>query len=156
MKIIFLDFNGVLDTYENMDIINKDNLIRLKTIVDETNSKVVISSSLKNSYYITGHLSKKLLNIIKEIKNIGIDVIGITPCDDTRENEIQLYLNNHPNIENFCILDDDYDMDSFRDNLVKLPLQSKESPNGLEDKHVSLAIHILNEQLYKQKTKSLK
>ena len=22
MKIIFLDFNGVLDTYENMDIIN--------------------------------------------------------------------------------------------------------------------------------------
>ena len=44
MKVIFLDFNGVLDTYDNMDEINPDNLNRLKHIVDETNSKIVISS----------------------------------------------------------------------------------------------------------------
>ena len=152
MKVIFLDFNGVLDTYENMNVIDQNNLNRLKKIIDETDSKIVISSSLKNSYYITGHLSKKLLNIIKEIKNIGIDVIGITPYDKTREIEIQLYLDNHPEIEIFCIIDDDYFMESFKDNLIKLPIQSEENPNGLEDEHVELAINILN----KQKTKSLK
>lgn len=54
MNVIFLDFNGVLDTYENMDEINKENLQRLKHITEETNAKVVISSSLKNSYYYTG------------------------------------------------------------------------------------------------------
>lgn len=152
MKVIFLDFNGVLDTYENMDIINKDNLLRLKTIVDKTNSKVVISSSLKNSYYITGNFSKKLLNIIRDIQNVGIDVIDITPNSYIRENEIKLYLDKHPEIEFFCIIDDDYYMENFKDNLIKLPMQSKEYPNGLEDKYVELAINILN----KQKTKSLK
>lgn len=45
MNVIFLDFNGVLDTYENMDEINKENLQRLKHIIEETNAKVVISSS---------------------------------------------------------------------------------------------------------------
>ena len=45
MNVIFLDFNGVLDTYENMDEINEGNLQRLKHIVDETNAKIVISSS---------------------------------------------------------------------------------------------------------------
>ena len=38
MNVIFLDFNGVLDTYENIDEINIDNLKRLKNIVDETES----------------------------------------------------------------------------------------------------------------------
>lgn len=57
MNVIFWDFNGVLDTYENIDKINKENLQRLKYIVDETNAKVVISSFLKNSYYYTGYFS---------------------------------------------------------------------------------------------------
>lgn len=47
MKVIFLDFNGVLDTYENMDEINPDNLQRLKHIANETEAKIVISSSSK-------------------------------------------------------------------------------------------------------------
>lgn len=76
MNVIFLDFNGVLDTYENMDEINEENLQRLKYIVDETNAKVVISSSLKNSYYYTGRFSEHLKNIIKEIQSVGIDIIN--------------------------------------------------------------------------------
>ncbi len=60
MNVIFLNFNGVLDTYENMDEINRGNLQRLKHIVDETNAKVVISSFLKNSYYYTGYFSQYL------------------------------------------------------------------------------------------------
>lgn len=36
MKVIFLDFNGVLDTYERMDEINFDNLERLKFIINQS------------------------------------------------------------------------------------------------------------------------
>ena len=61
MKIIFLDFNGVLDTYDNMNEIDQNNLKRLKYIIDKTNAKVVISSSIKNSYYYTGSFNKHLI-----------------------------------------------------------------------------------------------
>ncbi len=143
MKVIFLDFNGVLDTYENMDEINRDNLMRLKCIVDKTNAKIVISSSLKNSYYITGRFSKRLQNIIKEIESVGIEVIGITPYLKTREEEIKSYLSYHPEIEAFCILDDDFEMESLKDNLVKLPSQMQIDQSGLEDEHIHMAIRIL-------------
>lgn len=66
MKVIFLDFNGVLDTNTNMDIIDKDNLLRLKKIVDETNSNVVISSSLKNNSYKEGKYTENLIEFIIE------------------------------------------------------------------------------------------
>lgn len=85
MKVIFLDFNGVLDTYDNMDEINLTNLQRLKTIVDKTGAQIVISSSLKNSYYYTGTLSRKLKDIINELERVGIEVIDITPHAKTRE-----------------------------------------------------------------------
>lgn len=151
MKAIFLDFNGVLDTNANMDEINPDNLQRLKHIVDETGAKIVISSSLKRSYYYTGRFSKLLLEIIKRVTEEGMEVIGITPNATTREEEIQMYLNNHPEIENFCIIDDDYDMGSFKSHMVKLPCQIEIGQMGLDDVHMNMAIEILN-----TKEKSLK
>lgn len=39
MNVIFLDFNGVLDTNEKMDEIDRNNLLRLKKIVEETIQK---------------------------------------------------------------------------------------------------------------------
>jgi len=150
MKVIFLDFNGVLDTYDNIDQINKDNLLRLKHIVDETQANIVISSSLKNSYYYTGHFSRHLQNIIQEIKNIGIKIIGITPYIGDREEEIKLYLKEHPEIEAYCILDDDYEMEELKDNLVKLPPQMQIGQVGLDDLHASMAIKILNRTNKKQ------
>ena len=149
MKVIFLDFNGVLDTYYNMDEINYDNLSRLKHIVDETGAKVVISSSLKNSYYYTGHLSNFLQSIIKRIEEFGIEVIGITPYADTREEEIELYLNQHQEVDNYCILDDDYEMERLKEHLVKLPSQIQEGQMGLDDIHMLESIKILNKCLKK-------
>lgn len=147
MKIIFLDFNGILDTYENMDEINPDNLKRLKQIIESTNAKVVISSSLKNSYYYLGSYSKHLKEIIETLENYGIEVIGITPLRATREEEIKNYLLDHPEVENYCILDDDYEMEDLKTNLVKLPLQNFIGQTGLEDSHMEKAIKILNRTL---------
>jgi len=147
MKVVFLDFNGVLDTCENMDQIDKENLERLKYIVDKTGAKIVISSSLKNSYYFTGHFSKHLQKIIQEIESVGIEIIGITPYVGDREKEIELYLAGHPEIDTYCILDDDYEMEALKENLVKLPPQMQIGQDGLNDEHVDLAIKILNKSL---------
>lgn len=148
MKVIFLDFNGVLDTFNNMDEINPDNLNRLKKIVMATNSKIVISSSLKNSYYYTGVIGKKLMNVIKTLETNDIEVIGLTPLADNRELEIEMFLDDHDNIENFCIIDDDYDMPTFKEHLIKLKPQQF-GGNGLEDKDVEKTINILNKEKQK-------
>lgn len=134
MKIIFLDFNGILDTWENMDEINEDNLNRLKKLVDETGSNVVYSSS--NRYSRFG--KEIMLNLISN----GINVIGVTPQLGEREIEIKSYLDGHPDIENYCILDDDYDMDSMKEHLVKLPLQS-EGSLGFTEEYYKKAVSIL-------------
>ena len=49
-------------------------------------------------------------------------------------------------IENFCILDDDYYMESFKDNLVKLPCQIEIGQKGLDDYYMNLAIQILKKE----------
>lgn len=148
MKVIFLDFNGILDTYENMDVIDSDNLNRLKIIVDVTGAKVVITSSNKNSYYRSGKIGGILKYLIDSLLEAEIDVIGMVPMMKEREEEIQAYLDMHTEVEDFVILDDDYDMPSLRENLILLPCQmiGKEQ-KGLEDEHVDKAINILGRRL---------
>lgn len=70
MKVIFLDFNAVLDTYYSLDEIDKDNLLRLKKIVSDTGASIVISYSI----------IKELINILLEN---DIDVTGITHSKDS-------------------------------------------------------------------------
>jgi hypothetical protein len=143
MNVVFLDINGVLDTHENMDVIDHGNLSRLKQLIDMFDAKVVISSSLKNIFYLTGHYSKLLQGIIDTLLESGIDVVGITPQGSNREEEIKMYLSNHPEISNYCILDDDYDMESLREHLVKLPMQMNEGQNGFTQEYLDKAVGIL-------------
>ncbi len=157
MKVIFLDFNGVLDTWEEMDKINSDNMLRLKRIVLETGAKIVISSSLKNSYWILGCVSSHLKMIIDELTKEGLEVIGFTPLCKIREEEIISYLNDHPEIDNYVILDDDYEMPLLNEHLVKLPSQMiGSSQRGLEDEHVENAIEILGRLPKDEKSQSLR
>jgi len=51
-----------------------------------------------------------LQDIIKEMENVGIEIIGITPHAKSREEKIKLYLKEHSNLDNYCILDNDYKM----------------------------------------------
>lgn len=143
MNVVFLDINGVLDTHENMDVIDHGNLSRLKQLIDMFDAKVVISSSLKNTFYLTGHYSRLLQGIIDTLLASGIDVVGITPQGSNREEEIKMYLSNHPEISNYCILDDDYDMESLREHLVKLPMQMNEGQNGFTQEYLDKAVGIL-------------
>jgi len=120
MKIIFLDIDGVLNVYSQGHdqygaIFHTHFMENLKTIVDETDAKIVISSSWR-------------VNGIDEMRSMWRDrglageVVDITPDlyfvysgptgDDNycRGDEIKLWLENNPEITVYVILDDDNDM----------------------------------------------
>ena len=66
MKVVFLDFNGVLDTSDNFDEINLKNLYILVDAINLTDSKVVITSSNKDVFYRTGKHNRIMQNLIKK------------------------------------------------------------------------------------------
>ncbi len=143
MIVIFLDFNGVLDTNNDMDVIDQGNLNRIKILADMFEAKVVISSSLKNPFYYNGRHSRMFQSILNTLLETGIDVIGITPKAESREEEIKMYLEAHPEISNYCIIDDDYDMENLKEHLVKLPSQMEIGQEGFTQEYLDKAIKVL-------------
>ncbi len=144
MKVIFLDFDGVINDYISINKKNDYNLQILKRIINETEAKVVVTSSHKYKWQrhddMNGFLESYYL---KELKEIGIDILDWTPyLRGDREKEILEYLKNHPEIKQFLILDDDYIIESLKEHEIFLDLQS-----GLREKHIIPATKILNGQL---------
>ena len=133
MKAIFLDIDGVLNNsnYTMMlvnELLGKEQYFQLlrdlgempfdyrscmllQKLIDETGARVVLSS--------TWRLSEKHINGI--IRYAGIAIFDKTPRLGTiRGNEIQQYLNSHPEIDRYVIVDDDSDMlDEQMDNFIE-------------------------------------
>lgn len=96
-------------TEENVDIFNEDMLderaiVQLKKIIEATNAEIVLSSSwrwYKNTRDKVHH----------QLRLKGIDFVDTTPRETditmSRGAEIKEWLNNHPEVEKFVILDDD-------------------------------------------------
>lgn len=149
MKVLFLDFDGVLNSHQWMQAnadkfpmnhmwhhTHLDELAvgRLEKIVQATGAKVVISS--------TWRLLNSLPRLCDILQNHGFtgEVIGITPrLGGPRGNEIASWLNDHGPIENFVIIDDDGDMVHLKHKLVQTSWDL-----GLQDEHVDAAIEQLN------------
>ena len=144
MKVIFLDFNGILDTCVKPNVIDYDNLQRLKQIVIKTNAKIVISSSIKNQFLITGVYGKVLKSLLEVFVIEGIEVIGMTEMMENREFEITSYLLNHDDITDFVILEAKEELSTFKDKVVKLQNPNYSEYMGLDDYDVKKAISILN------------
>jgi acyl-coenzyme A synthetase/AMP-(fatty) acid ligase len=143
MKIIFLDIDGVLNVIgQGRDqfgsIFHKHFEDNLRYLIEQTGAKIVISSSWRFSG----------LDIMKDMwlkRNLPGEVIDITPyCamiheDESYESyesvergyEIQEWLNKHPEVENYVILDDDDMLDSQLNNFVK----TSENSHCNEDNH---------------------
>lgn len=124
MKVIFLDIDGVLNLcYKGRDeygaLFHPHLVENLRKIIKETNAKIVISSTWR----LSG------LSVMKEMwkkRELPGEIIGITPSfmkeygtTLCRGKEIDSYLENHPEIEKYVILDDDRDMEPHQmDNFV--------------------------------------
>ena len=157
MKIIFLDFDGVITTVKSRWMIDPHKCKMIKTICDATDAKIVISSSWRR-----GNLEKTIEEITNEEIVYGNQpftiperVVGVTNrmysckygvADERygvcRGVEIGRYIIEHPDITNYVILDDDMDMLlTQKDNFIQT-----DGYDGISDKDVIKAIEILNKK----------
>ena len=111
MKIIFLDIDGVLNVInqgrdEFGHKFNPKFVENLKTIIDQTNAKIVISSTWRNA-----GLAK--MQLMWEVRDLPGEVIDITPnfrhTNAVRGEEIAEWLRLNE-VDRYVILDDDTDM----------------------------------------------
>ena len=156
MKIIFLDFDGVINSfstgrrnlpetkYKGLEAeaqeLNPDLIGLLNKIIRITGAKVVVSSMWRL------HRSKEELIEILEYRNFKGEVVDITPdfsgTHFNRSDEIEEWIDNcKDTIESFVILDDGYEeylIEKFKNNFILI-----EKSNGLNKYHVKKAIQIL-------------
>jgi hypothetical protein len=134
MKVIFLDFDGVLNSVQSFIYHNRQVLLGLTDIPTHESFCPIASSNLQ---YILEELPdvqivvsstwrkyktlKALQEIFKTNNLLPERMIGTTPVskEGYRGTEIQEYLNAHPEITEFVIVDDDSDMKPYMDRLVK-------------------------------------
>ena len=157
MNVIFLDFDGVIDTVHlnNNDDIEKKIKILAKAC-EKYDCKVVIEASMKDAMdeETMETESKWLKNILYLFKKYNIDCIGRTPNVIKRiskisyipiwkEDEIRLYLFRHPEIQHYCIIDDDdlgpinSDLNKVKNHLVKTLYYSDNfEKEGLLESHI--------------------
>lgn len=132
MNVVFLDFDGVVNTpmwqmYKGKLVcryawpddgkVNNWQAVQwLSEFCIRHNYSIVISSTWRSDgiekceeYLKAGGLRE------------GIKVIGVTPISKNRRrgDEIHTWLELHPDVTGFIILDDDSDMDPYLDKLVK-------------------------------------
>ena len=159
MKIIFLDIDGVLNVipqgYDEFGgIFHKHFIDNLKRIIDETDAKIVISSTWRFSGL------EYILNMWK-FRELPGEVIGVTPnfmaklgtilC---RGKEIDAWIEKfeleNGALESYVILDDDSDMEEHQLENFVMTSGNQDHEDcidigyGLTKKCSELAIKILN------------
>lgn len=152
MKVVFLDFDGVLCNHESISAGYKartapeqdpygahdDCVAALNHIIEQTGAMIVVSSTWRR-------ISKFRTAMAETLSKWSVKgtVLDITPVlnDEIRGKEIAQWLasySRHP-IESFVILDDDSDMGDLRHRLVRT-----ESARGLTMADAERAIALLN------------
>ena len=145
MKVIFLDFDGVLNS--NTFFINSkekqpffledDKMLLLKEIIDATDAKVVLSTSWREVWGLDLEISNKLKEYFDSFE---INIFDVTECINyDRFTEISAWIKHH-DIESFVILDDItgpwYELEDYA-------VITNSDFNGLTKKDVEQAIKIL-------------
>lgn len=133
MNIIFLDIDGVLNTWRFQDYQVKHHecdswnaqfnfdpicMKNLKELIDKTNAYIVISSSWRD----TDNGIKDICNNLKLYEIINDRYFSSTPLlkDKTRGEEIKEWLYMFSDMDiNYVILDDENDIGDLEDRLVQ-------------------------------------
>lgn len=150
MKVVFLDFDGVLNSRKYIRecgyygvVIDPERLNMVKQIIDATSAKIVLSTSWREHWdkdmALCGQVGKEINDIFARF---GLSVFDKTEfIGRSREMEIEMWLENHPETENFVVLDDRFlDSQSLRNHFVK----TDNYRDGIDENNVKQAIEILN------------
>lgn len=148
MKIIFLDFDGVITTRESKWRVDPEKCKLIKKVCDETGAKIVISSSWRRR-----NLKLTMEQFSKDDFILYDYVVGVTKrlfvsgSEEThvtipRGVEIMEYIESHEDITEYVILDDDSDMLLWQQDYFV----QTDTYLGINEDHVERAIAILNEK----------
>jgi hypothetical protein len=141
MKILFLDIDGVLNCDRDSEVVsdaetciffrlNLRKIDMIRKIITDTDCKVVLSSSWRN--FQGGR---------ETVEYWKIPILDVTPTKHAcRGAEIQEWLENHPEVTEYCIVDDDGDM---LDSQLRHFIQTT-NEHGLTENLAYRITHILN------------
>ena len=149
MKVVFLDIDGVLNcASDGIDKVNKRCVNEFNKIIDQTDAKIVISSSWRDIYKFD-----ELCNILHS-NGLKGKIIGKTPSWKTSHNnnivgaygsraeEIREWLeeNKELDITKYAVLDDGFMDREMEPNFVQTDLTE-----GLDPDDVIKCVKILND-----------
>lgn len=159
MNILFVDIDGVLNSYSYDEVIVERMIKVLSDICKEYNCKVVISSTHKPQieYFEESPIITKLN---EKLEKYNIECLGFTPIVEIHKGysllerfkdfEILYYLGTHPNIEHFAVIDDNdfYDLRLLKEYLVETKDYVLNHPEeeGLLLKHIDEVGKILKKE----------
>jgi hypothetical protein len=152
-RIVFLDFDGVLNSRIYMESMSDDErgsvvgldraaVARLNRLLREAKAHVVVSS--------TWRLTRDCAQLARALGDRGFDgqLLGKTPrAGNARGHQIQAWLDAAPEyniaVESFVVIDDDSaDMGHLDDRLIKTTFEQ-----GLQDEHVDRAVTMLSQPM---------
>ena len=151
MKVIFLDIDGVLNSEDYVYscreygiAIDPTRMVLLKQIIDETNAKIVLSTSWREHWEKAPNECGKIgLQINNIFSQYNLEILDKTPNLRTRrEQEIWYWLNKNPQVKNFVVLDDMFLCAEFLNGHF---IKTSNRFDGLDEADVEKAIEILSE-----------
>ena len=173
LNVIFIDYAGTLCTFHHstdQDIEEKVKI--LADICHECDAKIVFTSGCKNAIneetLEIDHEAGGVLYLFYLFDKYNIEVYGRTPSVNKyssngvsfkemwKEDEIRLFLMKHPEIEHYCVIDDDdltalrkpSDLDKVRSHLVVTKDIDETNPDdeGLQPYHKEMIKEVLNKE----------
>lgn len=160
MKIIFLDIDGVLNDQNSIataedgagiDGWKPDAVRQLKRILAETGAEIVISSTWRLGIRLAAKNADDSASELKKgFKRFDLPAwVGVTPrklSNCHRGFEIQMYLDKHPEVNRYVIIDDDSNMLEHQTPFfVKTEFWSDSNDTALTKERADRAIEILNQ-----------
>ena len=143
---VFLDIDGVLNIFQpeaEVQTLLPNATENICDLLNRMNAKAVVISSHRSG----GKTWDMLLETFKEN---NVNDVDITPYGEeyhSRTEEINAYLNIHPNIERYVILDDCFQDDYSCDIKLRERLVFVDALNGLQKQDIIKACEVLNRQI---------
>lgn len=158
MNIIFLDIDGVLNSYayykETENDLDLKAIDILSQIYHKFNCKIVLSSTWRELKDISDESAQKMWkHLIDTLEKYGMEIYDITPTiKNNRPLEIATWLQNN-SCSNYVILDDDFPLLEYKKyglekHVVKtIYFTYKVENGGLQEKHKDKAFKILSSNI---------
>lgn len=160
MRVIFLDIDGVLNYWSSKSRcgqwigIDRKRVKNLAKIVAATDAKIVLTSTWRQYYKLgvkyrqTNKIGKYLYRKLHQENLTIYDMTSEKTAWNHRGFQIQEWLDEHPEVTNYVVLDDELFFDEIElgviNHLIKTIDKTEDEMAGLTDYLATKAIDILN------------